>query len=180
MVDLIAKTACEGLLPLTVGGNTLEEVEPGHITSLSPFGEATAMSNVLETAHGMRVPKPNRSTGKGGARCVWFGQGEAVLIGPAPDASLGKHGAVVDISDGWACVELSGAAAVDVLARLVPVDLRGSVFKRGHTVRTQVLHMTASITRVGADRFQIMVFRSMAVTLVHDLQEAMAAVASRG
>ena len=73
-----------------------------------------------------------------------------------------------------------GDNAVDVLARLVPVDLRDAAMKRGHSIRTQVLHMSASVTKLGTDHFQIMVFRSMAGTLVHDLKRAMAAVASRG
>lgn len=180
MDELKAITACAGLLPLTLGAATLEEVDAGRMTSLSPFDDGKALSDALEKAHGMALPKPNRATGKEGGRCIWFGRSEVLLMGPAPHKSLGKHGAVVDLSDGWACVELSGAAAVDVMARLVPVDLRDTVFKRGHSVRTQVLHMSASITRVGVDRFQILVFRSMAATLVHDLKQAMAAVASRG
>jgi sarcosine oxidase subunit gamma len=60
------------------------------------------------------------------------------------------------------------------------VDLRPQVFKRGHTLRTELKHMMASITRIGAQSFQIMVFRSMARTLVHDLKTAMEAVAARG
>ncbi|MGJ8627498.1 MAG: sarcosine oxidase subunit gamma [Sulfitobacter sp.] len=180
MGELKAITACEGLLPLTLGAAKLEEVDAGYLTSLAAFGDAAPLSAALEKAHGMALPKPNRATGKEGGRCIWFGRGEVLLMGPAPHTSLGKNAAVVDLSDGWACVELSGAAAVDVLARLVPVDLRDGVFKRGHSVRTQVLHMSASITRVGADRFQILVFRSMAATLVHDLKQAMAGVAARG
>lgn len=180
MGELKALSACDGLLPLNMGAAKLVEVDPGVMTSLSPFGDASVLSAALEKAHGMAMPKPNRATGKDGARCIWFGRGEVLLMGPAPDKALGKNAAVVDLSDGWACVELSGAGAVDVLARLVPVDLRDRVFKRGHSVRTQVLHMSASITRLGVDRFQILVFRSMAVTLVHDLKQAMAAVASRG
>jgi len=178
--ELKAITACEGLLPLTIGAATLEEIDAGHMTSLSAFGDVAGLSTALEKAHGLALPKPNRATGKEGGRCIWFGRGEVLLMGPAPDKALAKNAAVVDLSDGWACVELSGAAAVDVLARLVPVDLRDGVFKRGHSVRTQLMHMSASITRVGADRFQILVFRSMAVTLVHDLKQAMAGVASRG
>ena len=77
-------------------------------------------------------------------------------------------------------VQLRGARAVDVLARLVPVDLRAAQFKRGHTVRTDLMHMTASITATGANTFLILVFRSMAQTLVHDLKTAMEGVASRG
>jgi len=37
--------------------------------------------------------------------------------------------AVVDQSDGWAALRVTGAGAVDVLARLVPVDLRPQVFR---------------------------------------------------
>lgn len=180
MGELKAITPFASLLPLNIGQATLEEVDAGHMTSLSPFGEASDLSRALEKAHGIAMPKPNRTTGKYGARCIWFGRGEVLLMGPAPDKALGMHAAVVDLSDAWACVTLSGAASVDVLARLVPVDLRSTAFKRGHTARTQVLHMSASITRVGADRFQILVFRSMTATLVHDVKQAMAAVASRG
>lgn len=180
MVELTETSPCAGLLPLSIGAVTLDEMEVGRLTSLSPFGDASKMSAALEKAHGMAVPQPNRSTGKDGARCIWFGRGEALLVGPAPDKALAGHGAVVDHSDAWAVVSLKGAGAVDVLARLVPVDLRDGVMKRGHTVRTQVMHMNASITKLGTEHFMIMVFRSMACTLVHDLKGAMAAVASRG
>ncbi len=101
------------------------------------------------------------------------------MIGIAPDASLGQHAAVVDQSDAWCAVSLSGGTAEDVLARLVPVDLRRAQFKRGHTVRTQVGHMMTSVTRTGPDSFMILVFRSMAVTLIHELKQAMQFVAAR-
>jgi sarcosine oxidase subunit gamma len=39
--------------------------------------------------------------------------------------------------------------------------------------------MTGAVTRIGADVFLLMVFRSMAGTLLHDLERAMASVASR-
>jgi len=39
--------------------------------------------------------------------------------------------------------------------------------------------MMASVTKTGADSFQIMVFRSMAKTLVHDLTTAMGNVNAR-
>lgn len=180
MVELTEKSPCAGLLPVHIGTVTAEEIDAGRLSSLSAHGDPDELSAALEKAHGMALPKPNRSTGKEGARCLWFGRGEALLMGPAPEAALADHGAVVDQSDAWAVVTLHGEGAVDVLARLVPVDLRDSVFKRGHTLRSQVFHMNASITKLGPDRFMIMVFRSMAGTLVHDLKAAMAAVAARG
>ncbi|AXI45946.1 sarcosine oxidase subunit gamma [Sulfitobacter sp. SK012] len=178
MVELTSKTPCAELLPLEIGGVTLEEIDPGQMTILGPFADAK-MSNVLEAAHGMALPVPGRSTGKEGARCIWFGRGQALLMGPVPDAKLAKHGAVVDQSDGWAVVTLNGEGADQVLARLMPLDLRPAQFKRGHTGRTQLGHMACSVTRLGSQSFMIAVFRSMAGTMVHELKTAMAGVASR-
>ncbi|NNE53400.1 MAG: sarcosine oxidase subunit gamma [Sulfitobacter sp.] len=178
MAELRPMAPAAELLPLEIGDAKAEEINPGHLTSLTAIGDG--MGKALEKAHGMAWPAPNRAAGKEGARCLWFGLREVLLIGPAPNKTLGRHGAVVDQSDAWCAVTLEGAAAEDVLARLVPVDLRVAHFKRGHTVRSQVYHMNASITRVGQEKFMILVFRSMATTLVHDLKQAMAAVASRG
>ena len=44
---------------------------------------------------------------------------------------------MTDQSDGWTVLALSGAAAVDVLARLVPVDLRLAAFPVGGALRTR-------------------------------------------
>ncbi len=181
MDKLIAKTPCDGLLPLTIGSVTLSEEDAGAIHSISPLkGKQKMLSEALKAAHGMVYPSANRATGKAGARAIWFGPAHAMLVGPAPDAALAKNAAIVDQSDAWTVVRLEGADVEDVLARVVPVDLRKVHFKRGHTARTLLFHMTASITRVGENAFQIMVFRSVAETLVHDLKRAMEGVAARG
>ncbi len=181
MDKLIAKSPCADLLPLTVGSVTLSEEDAGAITSVAPFKDRKkALSDAMKSAHGMTYPAANRATGKSGARAVWFGHSQAMLMGPMPDASLSKFAAVVDQSDAWAAVRLEGDGAEDVLARLVPVDVRGPHFRRGHTARSLLFHMTASITRVGEKSFQIMVFRSLAKSLVHDLKRAMEGVGARG
>ena len=181
MIELIAKTPCDGLLPLNIGSTTLSEDDPGVMTSIAAFkGQGKNLSTALKKAHGMALPAPNRTTGKAGGRAVWFGHGMILLQGAKADKSLAKHAALTDQSDGWAVVRLTGTGARDVLARLTPVDLRDSVFKRGHTARTELAHMMASITRMGAQSWQIMVFRGFAATLVHDLRRAMLSVAARG
>lgn len=181
MADLSAKSPCSGLLPLTLGSLKLTEEQPQAMWLLAPYkGRQQALDKALQAAHGMGFPAPNRATGKAGSRAVWFGREAALLIGPAPEAALAGHAALSDQSDAWAVVRLEGAGAEDVLARLVPVDLRAQVFKRGHTVRTELKHMMASVTRTAPQAFQIMVMRSMAETLVHDLKTAMEAAAARG
>lgn len=181
MAELIAKTPASGLLPLKIGSVDLSEVDAGHLTSLAPYkGKEAALSDALKTSHGASLPRPNRTTGKEGARVIWFGLNHALLLGPAPASELANLAAITDQSDAWTVVQLRGAGATDVLARLVPVDLCPTQFKRGHTVRTDLMHMTASITSTGANTFLILVFRSMAQTLVHDLKTAMEGVAARG
>ena len=178
MDKLQAESACAGLLPLRVGTFEVVEGDVGPITSVSPFAGTSA--HALQSALGMAFPAPLSTTTSGDARCIWIGQGEALLMGTAPDAALGALAAVVDQSDAWAVVTLTGAGGADVLARLVPVDMRLRAFPVGVTVRTQLGHMNASITRLTADEIMIAVFRSMAATLVHDLTSALEAVAARG
>ncbi|MEM7318602.1 MAG: sarcosine oxidase subunit gamma [Pseudomonadota bacterium] len=181
MTNLIAQSPCGELLPLSIGTNALAEVETGRMTSVQPYkGQVQATSDALKKAHGMAFPDPNTMTEAADARAMWVGHGQALLIGPEPDGALAKHAALVDQSDAFAVVRLSGTTAEDVLARLVPVDLRLAQFKPGSTVRTLLGHMASSITRHDDEVFEIMVFRSMAKTLVHDLKTAMVSVAARG
>lgn len=97
------------------------------------------------------------------------------MLGVVPRIS---GAAVTDQSDAWCCVEIVGAAVCEVLARVTPLDTRA--MKRGHTARTLVQHINVVLTCTGKDRFEIMAMRSMAKTLVHDLERAMTGVAARG
>lgn len=179
MAKLHATTACAGLLPLTIGTVTVAEVDAGVLTIVSPYGDPSGVEPIMAVAHGVAWPKPGRALTKGRLRLIWFGRNEVLLMGPEPDQKLHAVAAVVDQSDAWAVVHLEGAGSVDVLARLVPIDMRPHVFKNGHTARTQVGHMSASVTRLGDDAVMVLVFRSMAATLVHELKQAMAGVAAR-
>ncbi len=179
MVELQARTAGEGLLPVTKGAVTLTEVTEGQITSVMPFeGRRRALSDMLVAAHGVDFPDPNVVSRAEAALCQWTGRGQAFLIGPAPDARLSEHAAITDQSDAWVRVHLSGDGVEDVLARLVPLDLRPSAFPVEACARSLLQHMSVCLRR-DADGIEIMSFRSMAATLVHEIADAMAAVAAR-
>lgn len=180
MVELVAKTPCEGLLPLTIGTGRLEEVIAGPLTSISPLGDEAALSKALKAKHKIALPDVGQMTEAGGVRCLWFGRGEVLLMGAAPDPSLADHAAVVDQSDAWACVALSGPPSEAALARLVPVDMRAAHFAPGSAIRTQLQHLNVAIARTGTDSFLILAFRAMAHTLVHDLKTGLEHVAARG
>ena len=177
-LTLTATTPCYGLLPKTLGTCTLTETDLGTLTSVAPF-KGAALSDALKAAHGMTFPAPNRMRFPMDVLGAVFGRDMALLAGPAPDPALTEMAALTDQSDAWTCVTLSGEDAGAVLSRLVPVNLSPATFKQGHTARTQLGHMNASITRTGADTFLILVFRSMAATLVHDLVTAMESLAAR-
>lgn len=176
MARLVAISPCRGLLPLSAGSVTLSEVAPEAITAVAPFdGQAAAVSHALEKAARAAFPAPGRWTGAD-TRIVWTGPGQAMVLGPAV-APVGA--AVTDQSDAWAVMRLEGAAAAAVLARLVPIDLRVVQFPPGHAARTMLAHMTCTLLRLDEHVFEIMVFRSMAATAVHDIGTAMRSLAAQ-
>lgn len=178
MVKLIARTPFAGLDLSDVGGLTLMEQTPAPITLVAPFkGQMKAVSAELKVALDLRFPAPNRQVGTG-ATALWIGPSQALVMG-ASAPNLSGQAAVVDHTDAWAILRVESAHAEDVLARLVPVDLRRATFKTGHTARTLIGHMTGSVTRVGAQSFDLMVMRSMAHTLHHDVTRAARLFAGR-
>lgn len=176
MPELIAKSALEGQ-SLTLGTVTLAELDTGPITSIAMFpGGQKAVAKGLKTL-GLAMPEPNSFAGKKGARIVWTGREQAFLMGVEPPAL--EAAALTDQSDGWAALALSGAGAVEVLARLVPVDLRLAAFPVGRALRTQLNHMNVVVLRTGDHAFEVLVFRSMARTAWHEMETTMHMVAAR-
>lgn len=177
MANLIALTPCAELLPVQIGGIKLTEVLPACIMSVAPIaGQEKKVSAALKDQIGLGLPAKNRSLRKDDLQVQWFGHG-VWLVGA--NVALDGLATVTDQSDAWAVVAIKGAGVEDVLARLVPIDLRASIFKNRHTARTMLGHMSVAITRVGVNTFEVMVMRSMAGTLVHDLETAARGVAAR-
>lgn len=172
MPDLIAKAAL-GAAPVTHAGATLAEGITLQITGIAPYpGRAAAVGAAL----GLAFPAPNCVSENAKARLVWAGRDMAFLIGAAPPEGL--EAAVTDQSDGWVTLLLSGAQAVDVLARLVPLDLRAA--RRGQAFRTALGHMPLVLIAEGEGGFTLLTFRSMARTAWHEIEEAMVKIAARG
>lgn len=177
MANLTAKSAYAGLLPLTAGNVTLSEVTYPAITWVAPYkGKAEAVSKALTKQIGAAFPTPNRMTGDA-IQLVWTGPGQAMALG----ASLKPHKgtAMSDQTGAWAVCDVEGRQAAEVLARLVPIDLRTEAFAVGHCARTLLGHMNCVLMRMDADRYRVMVFRSMAGTAAHELERAMRMVAAR-
>lgn len=173
MARLIAKTPAEGMLPIQIGDCRLEERLYEAITWVAPFdGHETAVGKEI----GLALPGPGQMTDGGNHLALWTGPGQALVLGP-PVAP--RNAAVADQSSAWVVLTLSGAAARDVLARLTPLDVRDTAFPEASTARTLVGHMTASLSRIGPRTYEIMVFRSMTRTAIHEIARAMKGVTAR-
>lgn len=178
MPELIAKTALAGVKPLTIADTTLAEVDLGQVTSVALFpAQEKAVAKALKPL-GLSFPAPNTFADKGDARIVWTSRNQAFLIGvAAPD--FGAAAAVTDQSGGWAALSLTGPAAVDALARYVPIDLRLAVFPVGSAARAPLYHMSMVLLRTAPDAFLILCFRSMAKTGWHEVETALRSLAAR-
>lgn len=179
MASLIEISPCDGLLPKIAGGMVLSELPFARMTSVAPLKGRTRALGAALKAMGLGWPGPGQSITAKDAAILWSGMGQAFLIGPAA-APLQGLAALTDQSDGWARMRLKGPGAEAALARLVPLDLRAGVFAEGQVARSALNHMMLHLGRSGADSFDLMVFRSMAASAVHELHEAMEAVAARG
>lgn len=177
MVDLVAQSALSDILPFSGQGATLVEQAPLFITSIIPHQRAEkALSAAIKKAYGHALPAIGRSNGKAALRMIWAGRGQYFLLGDvSADMSLSDHAALCDQSDGWVVMCLAGEHALDVLAKLCPLDLRDDRFKHGQTARTDLAHMMAVVTRVSGG-IEIMVMRSFATTAANELKAAIVSV----
>lgn len=172
MVKLIATHATRRALPLEIGEAVLEDAQPDAITWIAPFdGKLNAVKRTLGG-----FPEAGEVADVKSGRALSVGPGQALILGTVTACN---GAAIVDQSDAWTVVALDGAGARDVLARVTPLDLRDGALPNGKTARTLIGHMTASITRVGPFRYELMVFRSMTETLLEELERAMRGVAAR-
>lgn len=167
--------------PAGAGGGfatlTLKGID--QMTLISPFrGQHGAVAAALTEAYGIAPGDPGGMTSNGSVHLQWFGHETWMLIGaPAPD--LSGLAATVDQGDGWAVFDLLGPAGDDVLARLVPVDLRAGTFGTGRCLRSELDKLPCAIARHGGDHLRIMVFRSMAGSAQTKITAAITAVAAR-
>lgn len=177
MASLIAKSATDGLLPLSIGTLTLRDATPARLSAIAPFvGQDKAVDTALR-ALGLGWPGPDRAMVADAAACLWSGRGQAFVVNADVSALTGA--AVTDIGDGWVGLGLDGAGAAEALARLIPLDLGAKAFPVGASARSGLGHMMVLIHRSAAAAFTLYVFRSMAATAVHEIETAMKALAAR-
>jgi len=156
--------------------------EPGlRIAERTNFGLATlavrrghgaALRSAVETAYGIALP--TGSTVAEGSTLAIIGTGpgqwlavSGALVGGALADDLERQlaglASVVDQSDGRAVIRISGAAARDVLAKGLPIDLHPSVFGPGSAATSIIALMGVTLWQTNdVPTYDIAVFRSLA------------------
>lgn len=179
VVELIAKTPLEELLPISIGTLSLSEAHPDYIHSIMPpAGKSAALSKALKSAYKLDLPAPGQVNENGKLRILWFGRNQYLLVGNKSADKIAGHAAITDQSDAWAVMNLKGDVAASALARICPLDTRPNHFKVGNTARTEVAHLPSVVTCL-QDGFEIMVMQSLSKSAVHHLEKAMKSITAQ-
>lgn len=78
------------------------------------------------------------------------------------DQQLAGHGAVVDVSGGYAVLELSGPEVRSVLQKCTPYDVHPDAFPSGKVVSTTYAKAGVTLRAVDVEHFELIVRRSFA------------------
>jgi sarcosine oxidase subunit gamma len=122
----------------------------------------------------------------GTAEFIWTGPGQWLALdsarerlarlgfAPALAERFGADASVTDLTGARAILRLRGAAVRDVLAKLVPIDLDGTVFPEGAAALTLAGHVGVTLWRPTPEHWDIACYRSLGASLLHDVLEAAA------
>ncbi|MFZ2102281.1 MAG: sarcosine oxidase subunit gamma family protein [Oricola sp.] len=137
-------------------------------------GSETRIRLAIKSAAGLSLrTEPGAGVIKGETAAFNIGPGRYLVSGTkdglvaALDAASGGDGTVTDLSHGRSAIRIDGPQSRWVLAKLFPVDFADEVFAKGNGVATAHHDILAQIQRVGADAFDVYVFRSFARSFWH-------------
>ena len=166
MVDtLTARTPLCYRLPVTHGQLTATECAPERVTLIAPFKSYTGP---------LDLPQPGLSTPHEGGLLTWAGHREWMLF-DAPVPTL-PDAAIVDLTDGWVWLDLTGVDWAEALMRICPVD--PVLLGNSATARSDVGHMAALLISL-PDGIRIGTLRSFAGSLADTVEAAMASIAAQ-
>lgn len=152
-------------------GVVLAECRPRSIAQVNGAPDPGALAEAL----GAAAPEvsPNRAFHAGAARYAWNGPGqwlaESDELRPVElieriDTALRPHGAsTTDLSHARTVVQVSGAAATDLLAKLCPIDVEA--MRAGDSAATLAGPFNVQVVKTGDEEFRLYVFRSFGLAM---------------
>lgn len=147
-------------------------------------GRTDAVRDAVQRTLGLTLPQAPRRVADGGLAALWAGPEQWMLLasepaGPMLEARLASAldglAAVTEIGDGRAVLRLAGPQARAVLAKGVAIDLHPDVFGPGATALTLASMIDVQLSRLSdEDGYELILFRSLAGSLWHWLEESAA------
>ena len=142
------------------GANHLELIDGARIHSILAFrGEERSVVAILAALPAGRV----RNAGPG----EWL-----LVSGDAAQAPEIGGAMVVDQTHGRTLFRLSGPDCIDILMRGVAVDLAGGALPEGGSANMAFGHLSINLARLPANTYEMIVGRSFAESLYHDIRQA--------
>ena len=158
-----------------------EAPDRARVTITARLGQADAVRSAAVTAWDLALPEPGRWTQAGGLSVFWTGpeqwlaeaDGDGAALAARLGETLGGTASLVDQSDAWTCLEVTGPEARAVLEKLCPLDLHPAAFPVGAAARTCMDHLGILIALADeTPRFQLWVDRSAARSFLHAVVQA--------
>lgn len=142
-----------------------------------------ALQDALAQETGLRLPAPQEACTRGNYALLWLTPAEWLLALPAGESqslqsALARRltsslSVVNDISDAFACCQVNGGRAAEVLMGGCSLDLRSGAFHTGRVSRTVLADVPAILWKTGEpNRFRCLFDRSFAAHLRHWLTDA--------
>ena len=152
-------------------GVVLAECRPRSIAQVNGAPESDALAEALGAT--ASEVSPNRAFHAGAVRYAWNGPGQWLVESaeqrPAEliegiETALRPHGAsATDLSHARTVVQVSGAAAADLLAKLCPIDVE--TMRDGDSAATLAGPFNVQIVKIGDEEFRLYVFRSFGLAM---------------
>jgi sarcosine oxidase subunit gamma len=156
---------------------TLTEPAPRAIVAIGAYRDRAPLIAALQTGFGLTAPTTPSFMASGGITLSCLAPGRYLATADRASAlfvrvtaALSNIAALTDQSDLWHHFTLSGAAAADALARLVPIDLGPHAFPVGALALTRAGHLHVRLWHLSAETYELAVARSYADDLRHDLE----------
>lgn len=184
-LSMPARTAFQDLAPTATGASAVVVAEwdgLGLATVFARAGQRAALAARWRQHFGSDLPAGPRWVETGDICVVGTGPGAWLAIArrggngfaAALRAKLATVASVIDQSDGYGVLQLSGAKARATLEKLVPIDVHERAFAVGAAAGTVAAHVGTLLWRLADDEhghpaFGIAVPRSMAGSFWHAL-----------
>lgn len=162
----------EGLPRAAAGIELAERPFVGKVNLRADAGEQ-AIAEAVHGVLGCPLPvEPNTVAVTDDYTVFWLGPDEwqihcredrqLEVCGALEQALAGRHAAVVDVSDYYLVLRLSGDKTTEVLSKAVPLDIHPRAFPPGRCAQTRFAHATVLLHKVAEDTVDLQVRWSFA------------------